>query len=40
MNMDHLVILTQVGKALKKMRRTKAVGADNISIEVLRGLGV
>ena len=28
-----------VGEDLKKMGRTKAVGLDNISIEVWRGLG-
>ena len=29
----------EVGKALKMMGRTKAIGPDNISIEVWRGLG-
>ena len=30
----------EVGEALKKMRRIKAIGSDNIPIEVRRGLGV
>ena len=33
------IITGEVGQALKKMRRTKAVGPDNIPIEVWRGLG-
>ena len=33
------ITIEEVGEALKKMGRTKAVGPNNIQIEVWRGLG-